>query len=306
MPVGEIYIKLIVGFPRDPKVRALVRYGADAGLARDLYVQMCLYCKENLTDGYVPAEEVGVLAYPLPIDQANQLAKQLASVGLIKEVSNGEAQGWHVLGYLKRNGSKQDVERLSQVRAEAGRKGGRPPAKPAGRPAKPAGQKPARASGNQIGKQNESRPNPYTETESETESSKTLPAQDPPAPAEPAEPTLTQRSKRLTDAYAEAEPMCKWPAVNGVVLSAIKSGRFADEEIRAALLRLAAEGRSVTIDSLRTELAGFPPRIGRGHSPEPVSAADQRRADVTRLREIDRQQREGQLPPGTIQGSVIA
>ena len=51
MPLSEIYIKLVVGFPRDPKVRALVRYGTDAGLARDLYVQMVLHCKENLTDG---------------------------------------------------------------------------------------------------------------------------------------------------------------------------------------------------------------------------------------------------------------
>jgi predicted kinase len=60
--------------------------------------------------------------------------------------------------------------------------------------------------------------------------------------------------------------MCKWPAVNGVVLSAIRSGKFSDDEIRAALLRLAAENRSVTIDSLRTELVGFVPQgraVGR-------------------------------------------
>lgn len=162
MPLGEIYVKLVVGFPRDPKVRALVRYGADAGLARDLYVQMCLYCKENLTDGFVPAEELGVLAYPLPIDHANQLAKQLASVGLTKESSKGEAQGWEVLAYLRRNGTKEDVERLSAVRAEAGRKGGRPSGSSAGQSA-------GKANRNQVGKQNKSRPNPYTETESDTE-----------------------------------------------------------------------------------------------------------------------------------------
>lgn len=161
MPLGEIFVKLVVGFPRDPKVRALARYGEDAGLARDLYVQMLLYCKENLSDGWVPVEEIGVLAYPLPMDHANQLAKQLASVGLINELSKGEAEGWHVNAYVKRNGSKADVERLSQVRAEAGRKGGRPASKP-------AGQKPGKATGNQVGKQNKSRPNPETETETET------------------------------------------------------------------------------------------------------------------------------------------
>lgn len=95
----------------------------------------------------------------------------------------------------------------------------------------------------------------------------TTPAVQPPAVAVEPRPgggelTITQRSKRLTDTYAEAEPMCKWPAVNGVVIKAIQSGKFADDEIRAALLRLAAENRSVTIDALRTELAGFTPRPG--------------------------------------------
>lgn len=76
----------------------------------------------------------------------------------------------------------------------------------------------------------------------------------------PAELTDTQRSKRLTDAYAKAEPMCKWPAVNGVVLRAVQSRKFTDEEIESALLRLAKENRSVTVDALRTELVGFAPR----------------------------------------------
>ena len=72
--------------------------------------------------------------------------------------------------------------------------------------------------------------------------------------------TLTQRSKRITDAYAAAEPLCKWPAINGLVLKAIKVGKWADSEIRDALMRLAAEGRSVTTDTLRVELQGFPAR----------------------------------------------
>ena len=163
MPPVEIYLKLAVGFARDPKVRALARYGVDGILARDLYVQMCLHCKENLTDGFVPAEEVGALAYPLPIDHANQLANQLASVGLTKEQSKNEAQGWQVLAYVKRNGTREDVERLSEVRAASGRKGGRPP-----------GQGRAKANQNQVGKQNKSRPNPYTETESYTEQEQDL------------------------------------------------------------------------------------------------------------------------------------
>lgn len=170
MALGEIYIKLIVTFPKDPKVRALARYGTDAGLARDLYVQMCLYCKEMLSDGFVPAEEIGLLVYPLDPEHGNQLAKQLASVGLIKEVSNAEAngkQGWEVCAYLKRNGTKEDVERLSQIRAEAGRAGGvKSRKRPAQRTPKANSKQVANQDARQTGSNTDSvsvRPNGLTE-----------------------------------------------------------------------------------------------------------------------------------------------
>jgi len=90
------------------------------------------------------------------------------------------------------------------------------------------------------------------------------PAADEPQPAPPG-PAVNQRAKTITDAYYEAEPMCKWPAVNAVVIRALKDGRWPDDQVRAALLRMAAENRSVTIDALRTELNGFPPpRSGTG------------------------------------------
>jgi hypothetical protein len=281
MPISEIYIKLSVTFADDPKVRALARYGIDGILARDLYVQMILHCKRLLTDGFVPDEQIGLLAYPVPLDHANQLAKQLASVGLIKEVSNLEAQGWQVCAYLKRNGTKQDVEELSKVRAEAGRAGGTKSRK---RP----GQHTSKTTGKQVANKNAQqtssnavsvsvRPNGLTDDRD---------VQTPTVSAgEPAgELSETQRSKRLTDAYAEAEPLCKWPAVNGVVLKAIRSRRFTDDEIRAALLRLAAENRSVTVDSLRTELQGFSPNPQRPAGAPRPSTTDQRVADAQALK----------------------
>jgi len=147
MAVSEIYIKLVVGFPDDQKVRALARFGApDAGLARDLYVQMVLFCKDNLTDGFVPAEQIGLLVYPLDAEHGNQLAKQLASVGLTNEVTNGEAQGWQVLAYLKRNPSREQIDELSKVRAEAGRAGGR-------KSRKPSGQRTSKATRKQVANQ---------------------------------------------------------------------------------------------------------------------------------------------------------
>ena len=79
------------------------------------------------------------------------------------------------------------------------------------------------------------------------------------APRRDGSMSVTQRAKRITDAYRDAEPMCKWPAVNAIVIKAIKAERWTDDEIRAGALRLAAEGRSVTVETLRIELDGLPP-----------------------------------------------
>lgn len=208
MPVGEIYVKLIVGFPRDPKVRALVRLGGDAGLARDLYVQMVLYCKENLTDGFVPAEEVGVLAYPLPVDHANQLAKQLASVGLTKEVSKGEAEGWEVVAFLPRNGTRADVERLSRVRAEAGRTGGTVSRKrPAQRVVKAKGKQVANQPEEQTGSNADSvsdsvSPNGLTESEDKVNM--------PPLAADDESAPKNKRGTRIPDDFSVTADMVTW------------------------------------------------------------------------------------------------
>jgi hypothetical protein len=173
----EIYVQLVVAFPRDPKVRALARYGADAGLARDLYVHMLLHCKENLTDGFVPTEEVWALAFPLPPDHANQLAKQLASVGLIKELSNPEAPGWQVCAFLKRNRSREQVEALSQVRAEAGREGGR-------KSRRPPGQARSRANRKQVGNQRASNLPPRVQSTENIDASNEASSSAPTVPAD--------------------------------------------------------------------------------------------------------------------------
>jgi hypothetical protein len=79
------------------------------------------------------------------------------------------------------------------------------------------------------------------------------------AAREPPPKSVTQRAKAITDAYSEIEPMSKWPAINAIVIKAIKADRWTDEEIHAGMLRLATEGRSVTVDTLRVELSGQPP-----------------------------------------------
>lgn len=82
------------------------------------------------------------------------------------------------------------------------------------------------------------------------------------AAREPPPKSVTQRAKAITDAYTKAEPMSRWPAINAIVIKAIKTERWTDEEIQAAMLRLADDHRSVTVDTLRVELSGQPPSRG--------------------------------------------
>ena len=72
--------------------------------------------------------------------------------------------------------------------------------------------------------------------------------------------------------------MCKWPAINGVVIHALKSKKYTDEQVHDALLRMAGTGQPVTVESLRVEIEGLPPRspAGRTAGP-PVSPRDEHR-----------------------------
>ena len=67
--------------------------------------------------------------------------------------------------------------------------------------------------------------------------------------------TEGRRVNRLTTHYSERVPMCRFPAIAGIVKTAVRAG-YADEQIIAALLRLADQRRSVTVESMRIELEG--------------------------------------------------
>lgn len=84
--------------------------------------------------------------------------------------------------------------------------------------------------------------------------------------------------------------MCKWPAINGVVIHAIKSGKYADDEIRSALLRMADSGQTVTVESLRLEIEGFTPRPGASQHRQ--STGDRAVAEGEALKAQLRNQRE--------------
>jgi len=108
--------------------------------AEALYLRMACYCRENLTDGLVPVAEVPRLAYPAPRDVAEQLATLLAEQELIVARSGLDTgldsgldsgleskpdtkphRSWLVRAYVKRNGTRADVEAVSAQRAAASR-----------------------------------------------------------------------------------------------------------------------------------------------------------------------------------------
>jgi hypothetical protein len=116
MATAEIHIELAVNYGEDPKMRALARFGRDARACRDLYVQMTCYCKRNLTDGFVPAEELGVLVYPDTPRNGERDAGRLVEVGLIERVDGG----FRVCAYIKRNRSKAEVLEMAEKKASGG------------------------------------------------------------------------------------------------------------------------------------------------------------------------------------------
>lgn len=113
MPAGELHLQLSVRFPDNRKVRSLKRFGRDARAVRDLYVQMCLYCKGELSDGFVPDDQLGLLVYPDSEKIGERDAVRLAEVGLVERV----AGGWMVTGWFDRNQSREHVTQKSAAKA---------------------------------------------------------------------------------------------------------------------------------------------------------------------------------------------
>jgi hypothetical protein len=73
-----------------------------------------------------------------------------------------------------------------------------------------------------------------------------------------AKKAANKAAQELTRVYTDVVKLSNFPAVMAIVKKARGTGQYADEQIRAALERLAADGRSVTTDALRYELEGFP------------------------------------------------
>jgi hypothetical protein len=109
------WVKVDDQFFRHPKVMAA---GRDA---RDLYLVGLCYCAQSLTDGFVPSQAVRVLAAEAEIDTGPASAARLVEVGLWEPTE----AGYRVHDYLEYQPSKDQVLHTREVRAEAGRRGGK-------------------------------------------------------------------------------------------------------------------------------------------------------------------------------------
>lgn len=73
----------------------------------------------------------------------------------------------------------------------------------------------------------------------------------------PEQISVNRRAQQLATGYRERVPLSKFSAVLGIAKQAIKAG-YDDRTIGAALERIAAEGRPLTVDVLRVEIEGLP------------------------------------------------
>lgn len=93
-------------------------------------------------------------------------------------------------------------------------------------------------------------------------------------------PTLNERAQTLTRGYHERVPLCQFVAVLALVKRALKAD-YDDARVRAALMRLADSGTTVTANTLRIELE----QPGRG-SPAPPGRRGVRPTATERARRV--------------------
>lgn len=234
------YIKLHDGMPEHPKVDGL----SDKAF-RGLIETWC-WCARNLTDGHVPAA-----TWRRRVPAA--AARELVAAKLAEENPDGSVQ---MHDYLQHQTSKAQVEHIREVRSVAGKRGGRPPKT----------QPPAKQTETNLFSNLEANHKAEKTQKSEVRRT-TTPTPDGVGAATSGNGTTPKPqddAQRVTAVYVQHVPMSNFPAVQTVVRKAFRANHSPDS-VQAALLRLAADKRPVTTDTLRIELEGKP--ASNGHQP---------------------------------------
>lgn len=121
MPSG-IFLQLEVDFDEDESVAKLARYTkqGEARACRDLLVAMWRHCKRRRTDGHVPLEVVGKLAYPDSTRIGLRDADRLVECGIAERTDSG----YFLPGFLKHNKSREQLDADAEARADEGSQSG--------------------------------------------------------------------------------------------------------------------------------------------------------------------------------------
>jgi hypothetical protein len=333
----RLYVRITTDIAMNPKLAVI-----DSPAASWTYVCSITYSGGSFTDGHFPVSTVLRIA-GTDKDVAEALVEQELwhLPGHDCNRCPQPKKGWaYVHDFLKHQRSKEEAQELTDKRRNAGRAGA------AARWGKTSSSAPAeKPQGRRISNEKASSDVPLWDEndtsiasampsamangwqtdgkamaeerrreETTTTAPTALPESAPPprqlALVPDAPLTISQRSKAITDAYAAVEPLCKWPAVNGIVAKAIKVEKWSDTEIRDAVLRLAADGRSVTVDVLRTELNGLPPMKSRATSGRQLTEHnglmlnDRNMANVERARRIAALEARGRHTQAAIEGGA--
>lgn len=107
--------------------------------------------------------------------------------------------------------------------------------------------------------------------------------------------SLNQRAQAITKRYVELVPLSRFPAILSLVKRALSVKQndvllYTDADVEAALVRLAEQGWSVTIDTLRHELEGMTPlrRAAAG-----LTSTERLNQDLVALEELARREGTG-------------
>lgn len=178
------WVKVDDGFADHPKTLML------SLAAQGLWLAGLCYASRHMTDGRLPA----AFLRRVGDDGAAAAAEELVAVGLWHD--NGA--GWHIHDYTDYQRTREQIEAISETRAEAGRRGGVAKAQQA------AGKLLAN------GRQNESKRLPDTDTDTETETENVGSARARAASQPAAVPKRKPAQTKLTREFRPSESTLAW------------------------------------------------------------------------------------------------